>query len=84
MSDAIQFHSRVGADGVLNVQVNLGSAEASKDVVVTVAPLPPQDRIAEPSAQSWSDFVDATYGSCAGQGLERPPQGEFEAREPME
>lgn len=69
---------------MLNVQVNLGSAEASKDVVVTVAPLPPQGQSDDVVTHSWSDFVAATYGSCAGQGLERLPQGEFEAREPME
>jgi hypothetical protein len=84
MSDAIQFHSRVGADGVLNVQLNLGSGEASKDVIVTVAPLLAEDLSAMPLDKSWSEFVSATYGSCAGQGLQRPPQGDFEQREPME
>lgn len=84
MSDAIQFHSRVGADGVLNLQLNLGSAEASKDVVVTVAPLPDQGQADDASTKSWTDFVAATYGSCAGNDLERAPQGEFEVREPME
>jgi hypothetical protein len=84
MSDAIQFHSRVGADGVLNVQLNLGSAEASKEVVVTVAPLPAQIPSSEPNVQSGSEFVNATYGSCADLGLERPAQGEFETRESME
>ena len=39
MSDTIQFYSRVGDDGVLNVQVNLGSAEAKREVVVTIESL---------------------------------------------
>jgi predicted DNA-binding antitoxin AbrB/MazE fold protein len=30
---------------------------------------------------SWSEFVEQTYGSCAGAGLERPAQGELEPRE---
>ncbi len=33
------------------------------------------------SAASWSDFVEQTYGSCAGLGLERIEEGEFESRE---
>jgi len=35
------------------------------------------------AALSWSEFVERTYGSCAGQGLERPDQGELEPREPI-
>jgi hypothetical protein len=84
MSDAIQFHSRVGDDGVLHVQVNLGRTEASKEVVVTVAPLPDSSDMLPPDSQSWQEFVVATYGSCAGLGLERPDQGEFEVRESIE
>lgn len=84
MSDAIQFHSRVGDDGVLNVQVNLGRTEASKEVVVTVAPLPDSNESSPNSSQSWQEFVAATYGACAGLGLERPDQGEFEVRESIE
>ena len=83
MNDAIQFHSRVGNDGILNFQVNLGQGEAQREVVVTVEPLP-SDATAEPAATlSWREFVEQTYGSCAGQGLERHSQGELEAREPL-
>lgn len=79
MSDTIQFQSRVGDDGVLNVQVNLGRAEAKKDVVITIEPVISDVTHAE--ALSWPDFVSQTYGSCAG--LERPEQGLFELREPI-
>lgn len=81
MPDEIQFHSRVGSDGVLNVQVNLGRTEASKEVIVTVAPLPNTSEQPASSALPWQEFVAATYGSCASQNLERPDQGEFEVRE---
>jgi hypothetical protein len=84
MSDAIQFHSRVGSDGVLSVQVNLGSAEASKDVVVTVSPIEGAEKTAGTGALPWQEFVEATYGSCAGMGLERADQGELEVREPID
>ena len=82
MNDSIQFQSRVGDDGVLNVKLNLGPAEARKDVKITIEPLRnnAEDR---PETMSWPDFVERTYGSCAGLGLERPEQGSFEIREPI-
>jgi len=80
MSDRIQFHSRVGKDGVLQIRVPFRPADAGKDVVVTIAPADENssDRLA------WQRFLDATYGSCAGLGLERPEQGTFEEREAVE
>jgi hypothetical protein len=81
MNETIQFHSRVGDDGVLNVQVDLGRSEAKKEVVVTVEAL---CNVPQPAAaMAWPDFVEQTYGSCAGLGLERHEQGDFESREPI-
>lgn len=83
MSDAIQFHSRVGNDGVLNVSINLGKSEATKEVVVTIQSIHPRETLQSGEA-SWKDFVNETYGSCAGLGLERHDQGRYEDREPLE
>ena len=83
MNDAIQFHSRVGDDGVLNVQVDLGRTEAKKEVVVTIEPLSTGDGVSQGSPVSWPEFVEQTYGSCAGLGLARHEQGGFEQREPI-
>jgi len=83
MSDTIQFHSRVGDDGVLNVQVNLGRAEAKKEVVVTIEAMSTSDEAQQAGAMAWPDFVERTYGSCAGLGLERSDQGAFELPEPI-
>ena len=82
MSNSIQFQSRVGDDGILKVQLNLGQAEAKKDVKITIEPVSSE---AEQQAEtmSWPAFVERTYGSCAGLGLERPEQGSFEVREPI-
>jgi hypothetical protein len=81
MPETVEFKSRVGPDGTLDVHVALGEAQAGADVVVTI-------RRASPSSQAdrseWLRFVNQTYGSCAGLGLERQPQGEFEAREAIE
>jgi hypothetical protein len=83
MSDTVQFHSHVGDDGYLNLHINLGETEARKEVVVTVKTLGEQRTIEEYRTMPWHEFVERTYGSCAGLGLERPPQGEFEVREPI-
>jgi len=71
MNDAIQFHSRVGDDGVLNVQVNLGQTEAKKEVVVTIQPWSHSDDAQRAADIPWPEFIERTYGSCAGSGLER-------------
>jgi hypothetical protein len=86
MSDSLQFHSRVGDDGVLNLQVNLGQTEAKKEVVVTIAPAPKPPITAEddPHALSWHDFLERTYGSCAGHGLDRPEQLPWTERDSIE
>lgn len=83
MSDAIQFHSRVGDDGILDVQVNLGRTEAKKEVVVTIESLPANGAAPQADDLPWPDFVERTYGSCAGLDLDRHEQGEFESREPI-
>jgi hypothetical protein len=78
MSDAFQFQSRTADDGSLNLHLQLGRAEASKDVLVTVQPLiVPTSR-----TESWTQFVARTYGSCAD--LARPDQGSYEQRESLE
>jgi hypothetical protein len=83
MTDAIQFHGRVGDDGVLDLRLNLGRAEAKQDVVVTIQPVSANANPPNPSRKEWSDFIAQTYGSCAGLGLERAEQGEYEEREPL-
>jgi hypothetical protein len=83
MSDTIQFHSRVGDDGVLDLHVDLGSTEAKKNVIVTIAPLAAEP-VVDAASLSWHEFIERTYGSCAGQGLKRHDQGQFEEREPIE
>jgi hypothetical protein len=82
VNDSIQFQSRVGDDGVLNVQLDLGQAEAKKDVKITIEPVSSNSG-QQSEIMSWPDFVERTYGSCAGLGLERPEQGSFEMREPI-
>jgi hypothetical protein len=80
MSDRIQIHSRIGKDGVLQVRVPFRPADAGKDMLVTITPGNNQAS----NHLDWQQFLDSTYGSCAGLGLERPDQGRFEEREALE
>ena len=83
MNGAIQFHSKVGSDGVLSLNLALGLDQAESEVLVTVAPLAALPTNA-PRGTDWHEFLRETYGSCAGLGLERPEQPDLTQREPLE
>ena len=83
MTRPVQIESRVGADGVLTLRVPLGPEEADALVRVTVEPVDAPQPGAIRGAE-WQRFVQDTYGSCDGLGLERQPQGDFEQREGLE
>jgi hypothetical protein len=59
MDNSIHFQSRVGDDGVLNIQLNLGAAEAKRDVKITIEPVI-SEAGQQPEAMSWPDFVERT------------------------
>jgi len=84
MTQPIRVRSRVAADGVLTLQIPLGAGEANTDVVVTVERARADEGDPAADRAEWHRFVDETYGSCAGLGLERQDQGTFEEREPIE
>lgn len=70
-------NSRVGDDGVLTLELPLGVEEAGREVRVTVEP------IRRPMTQAeWQAWVQQLAGSWEGE-LARPPQGEYEVREPL-
>jgi len=74
MTETVEFQSRVGDDGVLDLHVPLGQRVAGADVVITIR------RVGDPAAPRTIDpterrrLLDESYGSCSGLGLERPPQ----------
>ena len=69
---SIQVESEVGVDGILELRVPLGVGDAGTHVVVTIQPLPESSEPATAAPSDWHDFVERTYGSCAGLGLEEP------------
>ncbi|MEO2088388.1 MAG: hypothetical protein ABGY75_02690 [Gemmataceae bacterium] len=70
--------SRVGADGVLHLELPLGTPEAGREVQVTV------ESVMSPTMTQaeWVAFLDRTAGAWQGE-FERPPQGEYETREAL-
>jgi hypothetical protein len=68
----IQLQAEVGPDGILNLRIPLGAAEAKMPVVVTIQSLPASSNAVPPAQIEWQEFVKQTYGSCAGFGLEEP------------
>ena len=83
MTETIEFQSRIGEDGVLDLHVPLGEM-AGADVVVTIRRVISQSKPSITDPVQWHRLADESYGSCADVGLDRPEQGEFETREPLE
>lgn len=76
--DRIVVQSQVGSDCVLQLTVPLGPADADRPVQVTIEPA----RTPELSVEEWRRRVLETAGKWQGD-FERPPQGEYESREPL-
>ncbi len=76
--DRLTLSARVGADGVLHVP--LGQAQANRAVRVTIEPT---GSPASNSSQDYLDFLKRTAGAWQGD-FERPEQGQYETRDPME
>jgi hypothetical protein len=74
----IVLKSRVGSDGVLQLTVPVGPADADREVQVTVEPVASSG----PSAEEWRRGILETAGKWQGD-FERPDQGEFEERDPL-
>ena len=73
----ISLHAKVGDDGILRLEVPLGTRGEEMDVVVVVQR---QNELSQHIITS-SHWVDESYGSCADDPVERPEQGEWPVRE---
>lgn len=78
--ETITLHSRVGADGLLTLQVPVKATNTDLEVVLIVRPV-----TAATSEHGWpAGFFEGTYGSFSAEPLVREPQGEYEVREELE
>jgi hypothetical protein len=75
------FKSKIGADGVLHLNVPFGNADANMDVQVTIDPAPASlDTI---SHQEWLEELKRTVGTWQGP-FERAEQLEYEKRDELQ
>ena len=72
----ITMKSKIGPDGVLRVAVPVGTAEADREVQLTIEPIVSE---AAPR-QEYLDFLRETAGAWQGD-FERPEQGQYEGRD---
>jgi hypothetical protein len=75
------FHTRVGGDGILHLEVPIGEADANREVEVTIKGAEPEQRTSL-EKEAWQQFVMETAGAWQG-NLERPDQGEYERRDEL-
>jgi len=75
----IVVKSKVDSNGVLQLTLPVGLAEANREVQVTVEPV--STRIA--SQEEWRQFIMRTAGSITDPTFRRHEQGEYEEREPL-
>ena len=71
----IVLTSKVGSDGVLQLTLPLGAAEANQEVNITVEPLRPTL-----SQEEWRNRVLSTAGSIPAPTFVRHDQGDYEER----
>jgi hypothetical protein len=72
-------HSRIGADGILNITLPIGKADADREVQVTVDPVGRSPMTQE----EWRNFVLSTAGSITDPSFVRHEQGDYEHREEL-
>jgi hypothetical protein len=75
----IVVKSKVNIDGIVHLSLPVGLEEAGKEVRVTVEPLAATKPMTQ---EEWRAWVDSLAGTWQGD-FERPPQGEYEQREPL-
>lgn len=77
--ETFEYSTRVGADGALDLHVNLGPAQANREVKIVVQPLEPK-RAEQMTQEEWQAFVKEISGSIPDPTFFRHEQGEYEER----
>lgn len=77
--EAMKFRTRVGQDGILQLEMPDELWGQEVEAIVVLQPLlAPQP---EMSRAEWLKFIDETSGSLADDPIERGDQGEHEIRD---
>jgi hypothetical protein len=81
---SIKLKKRVGADGILHLDIPVGITDKEVEIMVIYQPLetPTQPKTAQ--QRGWNPgFFEEVIGGWVGEPLERPEQGEYETREQL-
>ncbi len=83
-------HAHSDPDGVLRLAVPVDVPGAAYEVQVTLSPSQQTSQPAQTAPMTpeqwreWRAFITRTAGSLADDPIERPAQGDYEQREPIE
>lgn len=77
--ESYEYSTRVGADGSLDLHLELGPAQANREVKVVVQPVV-KSPAEEMSQEQWQAFVKGIAGSISDPSFVRQEQGEYENR----
>jgi hypothetical protein len=78
-----ELTARVGPDGVLALTVALRPEDANKAAHVIIETAEGPTARPPMSQQEWTHFVQSMAGRITDPTFERPPQGEYEQRDPL-
>jgi len=81
---SIKLKKRVGADGVLHLDIPLGITDKEVEIMVIYQPLETPTQLKTPQQRGWMPgFFEEVIGGWVGEPLERPEQGDYEIREQL-
>jgi len=81
---SIKLTRRVGADGILHLDIPLGITDREVEIMVIYQPIEISKQQKTPEELGWTPgFFEQTAGCLADDPIQRYPQGEYEEREPL-
>jgi len=81
---SIKLTKRVGADGILHLDIPVGITDKEVEIMVIYQPLETPTQLKTPQERGWMPgFFEEVIGGWVGEPLERAEQGEYETREPL-
>ncbi|KAB8315535.1 hypothetical protein SD81_029540 [Tolypothrix campylonemoides VB511288] len=81
---SIKLKKRVGADGILHLDIPVGIADKEVEIMVIYQPLETPTQQKTTQQKGWNPgFFEEVIGGWVGEPLERAEQGEYETREQL-
>jgi hypothetical protein len=79
---SLKLSKRVGADGILHLDIPVGLTDKEVEIMVIYQPLEEPNQLKTPEELGWPPgFFEQTYGSCQDDPIVIDSEGDFEERE---